>query len=198
MSGFALRDAAPEPADQYVVLHGVSWARYQLARELFDGGGVRMAYFKGALEIMSPSSRHEFLKKAIARLIEVFALERDVPLMGYGSTTFKSEYAERGLEPDECYCVGHELRDVPDVAIEVVLTSGGLDKLAIYAGLGVREVWMWRSERFELHALQGERYVVVDLSAVVPGIDFEQLASFVRQSNQHAAAKGYRDALRAG
>ena len=33
---------------------------------------------------------------------------------------------------------------VPDIAIEVVVTSGLVDKMAVYAGLGVPEVWLWR------------------------------------------------------
>jgi hypothetical protein len=30
------------------------------------------------------------------------ALERDVPLNGYGSTTFRKRAKERGIDPDEC------------------------------------------------------------------------------------------------
>src|SRR5687768_5601777 len=90
----------PRPApdnDQYVVLHGVEWKTYCALRELFDGPGVRMTYLKGALEIMSPSRRHEGYKTRIARLIELFALERALPLSGYGSTTFRNALEERGL-----------------------------------------------------------------------------------------------------
>ena len=62
----------------------------------------------------------------IARLVEMYAADRDAPLYGYGSTTFRRELKERGLEPDECYCVGADLRTYPDLAIEVVTTSGGI------------------------------------------------------------------------
>jgi hypothetical protein len=43
------------------------------------------------------------------------------------------------LEPDEWYCLG-ELHEVPDIALEIVLTSGGIDRLKIYQGLGVKAV----------------------------------------------------------
>jgi len=46
------------------------------------------------------------------------------------------------------------LKDLPDIAIEVVLTSGGIEKLPVYAGLGVREVWFWEDDAFHLHALR--------------------------------------------
>jgi Uma2 family endonuclease len=77
-----------------------------------------MTYLKGWLEIARTSKEHEVGKTQIARLLELFCLERDIPLYGYGSTTFRKEEKERGLEPDECYCRGAE-RDVPDIALEV-------------------------------------------------------------------------------
>jgi hypothetical protein len=102
--------------DQRVIVHGVSWGKYCLLGEVFDSPGIRLSYLEGVLEIMTLSPRHEFLKKLIARLIEIFALERNVPLQGYGSTTFRREAEERGLEPDECYCLGDApLRDAPDI-----------------------------------------------------------------------------------
>ncbi len=112
-------------------------------RELIDSPGIRMAFFDGVLEIMSPSRRHEVYKTQIARLLETYALERDVRLYGYGSTTFRSAPRETGLEPDECYVVGRQMDEYPDLAIEVALTSGGLPKLPLYERLQVREVWFW-------------------------------------------------------
>jgi Uma2 family endonuclease len=185
--------------DRFVVLHGVEWKTYCAVRELFDSPGIRMTYLKGALEIMSPSRRHEAYKTSIARLIELFALERDVPLLGYGSTTFRQALAERGLEPDECYVLGREMSDddYPDIALEVVLTSGGIDKLEVYRGLGVREVWFWQHGRFGIHRLGESGYEAQTRSAFLPTLDFEELAPFAAQADQHAALKAYRDLLRA-
>jgi hypothetical protein len=88
---------APSPdEDRFVVLHDVEWKTYCALRELLDGPGIRMTYLKGALEIISPSRRHEGFKKRIARLVELYALERRIPLAGYGSTTFKRAAKERG------------------------------------------------------------------------------------------------------
>lgn len=182
--------------DQRLVVHGVSWKDYVVLRELLDSPGLRMTYFKGALELMTPSPLHERLKKTIARLIEVYALERDVPLYGYGSTTFRREARERGLEPDECYVVGAELRDAPEIALEVVLTSGGLDKLPVYAGIGVREVWFFEDGAFHLHELRGGEYEQIASSNLVPGLDFELVAGLARRADQHEAVKEFRDTLR--
>src|SRR5580704_12864602 len=144
--------------EQRFLMHGVPWKTYVLLREALDVPGLRMTYFKGALELMSPSPEHERIKKMIARLVEMYAVEADTPLYAYGSTTFRRELKERGLEPDECYCVGADLERYPDIAIEVVVTSGGIEKLPIYEGLEVAEVWFWADEAraFQLYAL-GEK-----------------------------------------
>jgi Uma2 family endonuclease len=184
--------------DRRFILRGIPWQTYVSLREADDTPGLRMTYDRGELELMSPSPEHEDLKKTIARLIEVYAIERDVLLYGYGSTTFRRQAKERGLEPDECYCLGGKLRDVPDIAIEVVLTSGGIEKLPIYAELGVPEVWFWEDEAFHLHALRDDTYEEISASSVLPALDLAVVARFARTRDQHNAAKAFRDLLRQG
>ena len=184
--------------DRRFLLHGIPWQMYLSLREADDSPGLRMTYDRGNLELMSPSPEHEDLKTTLARLIEVYAIERDVPLYGYGSTTFRRQAKEQGLEPDECYCLGGKLREVPDFALEVVLTSGGLEKLPIYAGLGVPEVWFWEDEAFHVHALREGGYEKIPGSAILPGLDLAVVARFARTRDQHQAAKAFRDWLRRG
>ena len=187
----------PAGADSRIVVHGVTWEKYVALRELLDDHpGLRMTYLEGALEIMSPSPEHERQKKMIARLIETYAVERRVSLNGYGSTTFRKEARERGAEPDECYVVG-PLKDVPDIAIEVVLSSGGIDKLDVYAGLGVREVWFFASGRFSVYRLADDGYGEAQRSAFVPELDLELVTRFIDYEDQSEAVIAYRDALRA-
>ncbi len=188
----------PGPAgEQRLLLHDVSWRDYLVLRDLLDCPGLRMAYCEGALELMTPSEDHEHKKKLIARLVEIYAIERDVPLDGKGSATYRKEAARRGLEPDECYFVGPRAGSFPDIAIEVVIESGGIDKLDIYRGLGVKEVWFWQAGAFHLHALSGDGYRKVTRSELVPGLDFDALATFVRRDDQHPAVREFRDSLRA-
>ena len=183
-------------AEQRLVMYGVPWRDYCVLRELLDSPGLRMTYIEGTLELMTPSPLHERLKTTIARLVETFALERDVPLYGYGSTTFRSEAKERGLEPDECYVMGGELRESPDIALEVVVKSGGIDKLAVYAGLGVGEVWFFEDGSFHLYALAGQTYRAIDRSELVPELDFAELAALAMRPDQHEAVREYSRRLR--
>lgn len=190
-------DAGAEIGDEpRFTVYGVPWEAYVATRKAFDRPSLRLSYLAGALEFMSPSDLHESLKKRIARLVEIFALERDVPLYGYGSTTFRKRAKEAGLEPDECYVLGRELDKVPDLAIEVALTSGDVSKLEIYARLGVREVWFWTKAGFTLHALSGSSYERIQASRLIPQLDFELLSRYVTRTDQPKAIREYRDAIR--
>lgn len=125
------------------MVHGVTYAQYVALRDGLDIAGLRMTFCEGTLELVTPSPDHERAKKLVARLLELYAYLEDIRLYGYGSTTFRKEAKERGLEPDECYYFGEdfdaERRPFPDLAIEIVISSG-MDKLTAYAGLQVPEV----------------------------------------------------------
>ena len=181
------------------LLHDVPWWTYVALRDALDDTGVRMTYLEGALELMSPSDLHEEAKSILGRLLEIWAEALDVDLRAFGSTTFRREAKQRGLEPDECYTLGPKAKDgVPHVAIEVVVENPLLDKLAVYAGLGVREVWLWaENERtIRVHALVGETYESRERSALLPTLDLELLARFVRPGESHTAlARAYRAAI---
>lgn len=189
MATAAPLEIATAPGEQRMLLHGVSWKEYVLLRDLLDGPGLRMTYRKGVLELMSPSSEHELWKKNIARFLELYAHRRGIELYGYGSTTFKKEAKERGAEPDECYLVGKKLTDVPEIVIEVIHSSPLLDKLDVYAGLGVSEVWIFKDGAFAIHLLDGatSRYRAAPRSERVPDLDPAVLARFaVREDTPQA------------
>lgn len=185
--------------EQRLVLEGVTWQQYDALVTLFMNQfpALRMTYLAGTLELMTTSPEHERLKKIIARLIEAFAEELDLDLNGYGSATFRKEAAARGLEPDECYCLG-ELHDVPDITLEIVLTSGGIDKLKVYQGLGVQEVWFWENQQLSIYSLGDTEagYEATATSQLLPQLDPALLASFVDNPSQTQAVKAYRQALR--
>ncbi|MBX3233884.1 MAG: Uma2 family endonuclease [Labilithrix sp.] len=182
-----------EPArDQRMLLTGVSWDQYIALSELFNGRpSVRLTYIDGVLEIMTTGPLHERLKTLLARLLEVYALARGVRLHGYGSTTYRRKAKKRGLEPDECYFVGEVDGPFPHLAIEVAISSGGLDKLPVYAGLGVREVWIWKKGRLTVHRFQSGTYVPAVRSALLPALDLEELARFATIEDQPEAVAAY-------
>jgi Uma2 family endonuclease len=192
-------DPQPSIQESGLVLHNVTWEQYEALLTLFgdDQPGLRMNYLNGTLELWMPGREHERLKTLIARLIEAFAEEYDLELNGYGSTTFRKQAKERGLEPDECYCLG-ELKDVPDIAIEIAVTTRVVDRFEIYRGLGVREVWVWRNNALLFYSLQSpdQPYQVIPRSQILPQLDPELLIHYLGEMNQTQAVRSYRQNLR--
>jgi Uma2 family endonuclease len=198
-ASFSNRDDAPTE-DGIVALRGATWADYRRVVELKGDARVpRVAYLEGVLELMTPSRSHESLTSWIGRLVEVWCFENDIEFSPLGAWTLEEESEDRAIEPDECYIFGDNPADVPrpDLAIEVIWTSGGLDKLDIYRKIGVREVWIWRRGHLKAYSLRGDAYVEVANSEVLPGIDLDELVSFVDRPTASKAIRDYRAALQA-
>ena len=187
-----------QPAEeQRVIFYEVSWEQYELLSDMLNLEFTRMTYLEGSLEIiMTNSAEHERLKTIIARLIEAYAEQKNIELNGYGSTTFRRRAVKRGVEPDECYCLG-SLNEVPDIAIEIVISSGGIDKLEVYRGLGVKEVWFWENQQLSFYYLPDTDadYIQNSRSVLLPDLDPILLARFIGESNQTQAVKNYKLAL---
>ena len=186
-------------ADDRIVMYNVPWSHFEVQLALRgDASSPRMAYLDGALELMSPSKGHERMKSYLGRLLEVFALERELELSPYGGWTLKDAPELAGVEPDECYIVGPDQgKDRPDLAIEVIWTSGSIDKLEIYRRLEVGEVWFWKDGVLSVHVLSEGRYQPVERSALLPELDLALLCTFLDHRSATEAMRAFRTALRA-
>ena len=154
-------------------------------------------YLEGQLELLSPSFDHETRKKTLGRLIEAYAEERGLDLIGCGSWTVRKEAQARGVEADECYILGpiRNPPEVPDLAVEVIWTSGGIDKLDVYRGLGVPEVWLWRDRALRIYLLDGDAYRRSPRSRLLPELDPELIVRFMSYPSQTQAVRALRAAL---
>jgi Uma2 family endonuclease len=191
----------PDTLDQCVRLHDVGWDVYEaLVTDRGESSVPRMSYLEGELELMTPGADHEWEKTLLARLFEAWSDEVGIDVDGYGSWTIKEKRRQRGAEPDECYVLpepGRPRPKAPHIAIEVVKTSGGIDKLEIYRKLGVREVWFWEDGKLTFHLLRGEHYLRATRSALVPSLDPRFLVRFMKPGSQAAAVRALRKAMRA-
>jgi Uma2 family endonuclease len=184
-------------ADHRVVLAGVSWEHYEVELAMRGEKSMpRLAYLEGAMELMSPSRDHERITSYLGRLIELYAELQDIELSPYRSWTLKNG-RNAGGDPDECYVVGEDQTKArPDLVIEVIWTSGGLDKLEIYKRLGIDEVWFWIDGRIEVHALRAGEYQRAVRSRWLPGLDLELMCTFLDRRSLHVAKHDFREALR--
>ncbi len=192
-----LLQTVQEVKEQRFLLSGVTWEQYETLRSTLDEShsGLRMFYLEGMLELFMPSRDHELNKTTFGRLLEYFGLEKNIRLYGYGSTTYRNRAKERGLEPDESYAVGTQ-KEIPDIAIEVIITSGLLDKLEIYRGLGVGEVWVWQEGQLLIYRLRENQYEQIPRSEFLPELDLALLIRCAAIPDQHDAVIAFRDALR--
>ena len=136
---------------QKVILSGVSWDTYeQLLTEHNEDNGTHFFFNNGELEIMVLSYEH--LSHILTLFIEFIASEMEIDIEGAGSTTFQRKDLAKGFEPDACFYIrnperirGKKRLDLrqdppPDLVIEVDISSPALDKLPIYAAIGVLEI----------------------------------------------------------
>ncbi len=155
----------------------------------------RFYYDRGVMEILSPSRKHETLGEVIALLVELLAAEMDIDLESAGSTTFKREDLLRGFEPDKCFYFSENIEIVrgrdsldldagdppPDLVVEIDITSPSLDKLPIYARLGVREVWRYSGGQFVILGLEEGGYAESVESRFLPALTRSGLERFVEE-----------------
>lgn len=183
-----------ESTDQRVILRGVSWKTYEcLLADHQDRRVPRLAYDGGMLEIMSPSAGHEVIGRMTGLLVNIVAEEQGIDVVDTGSTTFKREDLQRGFEPDGSFYVRNEGRirgkseinmtadPPPDLVIEIDVTSYSLDKLPIYAQVGVPEVWRHDGARFQILRFEGAEYVEAAESGVLPSLNAAVLTGFVAE-----------------
>jgi Uma2 family endonuclease len=146
------------------------------------------------LEVMSPSSEHESISYYLGLLVALFAEETGTDVYGVGSTTFRRTDAQRGFEPDACFYVQNEesirgksridldVDPPPDLVIEVDITNPSLDKLPIYAQIGVSEVWRYDGDDLSFFTLDNEEFSEVEASIVLPPITARTASNLVEKS----------------
>ena len=160
-------------SDDVRLEQNVSWAAFEAFLVARGEKSPRVAYLEGTLETMSPGPNHEHLRKALAMIVEDYLGSLGGDWTGVGAWLLKNKKAKVGLEPDECYVFGHPKKNRPDLAIEVIWTSGSVKKLEIYCRLGVPEVWSWKNHRFSVYVLgRGGEYEERDRSVCLPDFDF--------------------------
>ena len=200
------------PAGGRLILYDVSWEEYeQLLHELRDRA-LRVSYFRGRLEIMSPSLPHERPKEFLLQLARIVADEMDLTLETAGSTTFKDEQLKMGAEPDTCFYVENAAQIIgreeinlmtdppPDVVVEIDIWSESVGKMEFYAAIGVSEFWRYRKGRLYIYHLSEQGYVEAPASRAFPLLTAEVLTRFLEQNKsdgQSATLRAFREWLRA-
>jgi Uma2 family endonuclease len=167
--------------DKLFICSNTSWDEYEaILQEKANSSAYRISFFNGVLKIMSPSRNHEIIKDFIYLLIISYCDAIELDYYPLGSTTLKQKDKSVGKEPDTSFCF-NSLKQIPDLAAEVIFSSGSIEDLEKYQKLGVKEVWFWINERLEIYVLRDDNYQEQNSSYNLADLDRKLLEKYINQ-----------------
>lgn len=183
--------------DQRIIQSERTWEQFALIRQGFEHSGVKLFYHDGVIEILMPGREHELVSAVIALLLGIFFVEQEIEFEPTGSMD-QEKVGEAFVQADQSYCFGAS-KPIPDLSIEVVFTSSGINKLARYQVLAVPEVWFWEEGRFSLYHWREAGYQQIYQSELpeLARLDIELLTRCVSigQTSRLEAVKAFRNGI---
>ncbi len=202
-----------EMSETRTVLENVRWETFVELAEQRRGSVPRMTFDEGVLELMSPRRQHENIGSLIGRLVETYTEVLDIEICSVASTTFKRKDLQKAFEADESYYIEHAeqirrkeevdltIDPPPDLVIEVEITSSAIQKLKLFAAMGVPEVWRHDGERLQMYVLSAGQYVSIDSSNGVRGLTAAMIDAILEKRfefGETALVRGFRNSLKSG
>jgi len=196
MSITLLKEIDADIEQRFLLPRNYTWQEFEVLENLLTAShGLRITYLDGWIELMTLGEPHELIKKSLAILLEAYLIMMGIEFIPVGSATRRGEAKGTSFEPDESYYLG-EKKANPDLAIEVVLTSGNLRKLEKYRRFQIPEVWIWEDNRLSVYALINDNYQAVPRSQLLPELDLDLLVRCVQMPSRLEAMNTFRDGLR--
>ncbi|MCF4967746.1 Uma2 family endonuclease [Nostoc sp. CMAA1605] len=175
----ALDKNTSTPEQRFLLPGYYTWEEFETIENLTaDAAGLRITYFDGCIEFMTLGEQHEMIKSVIGILLALYFFEKGINFIPVGSATRRAKEKSASFEPDESYYIG-EKKENPDLAIEVNITSGSIDKLEKYKRFNITEVWFWENNQFLLFHLRNDNYEQISQSELLPDLDIELLAKCI-------------------
>ena len=178
-------------AEQHFTCRGLTWHQFKAIQASFENvPNVRLFYCEGVLEIVGISKPHEAFQWIIGLLLGIYFEVKEIEFFPSGAY---SQIVEDKVEyqSDLSYCFGTD-KDVPDLCIEVVITSGSPIKLQKYRLMGVQEVWFWEDGTLQLYHLREQGYERITNSELLPELDLSLLKRCILFASPLEALKEFR------
>jgi Uma2 family endonuclease len=178
--------------EQRLLMPGTyNWQEFEALEALLaESPGLRITYLDGSIELMTLGESHEQIKSLIGMFLEAYFIASNIEFIPVGSATRRGEAKETSFEPDESYYLGTK-KENPDLAIEVILTSGNLAKLEKYRRFQIPEVWLWEDNQLRVYQLTSDSYQLVENSPLLPQLDLELLVRCVQMPSRLEAMKAF-------
>ncbi|MBE9106343.1 Uma2 family endonuclease [Nostoc cf. edaphicum LEGE 07299] len=186
-----LENAVNLPEEQRFFRHGLTWEQFKAIQASFENvPGVRLFYCDGVLEIVTIGKPHEAIKCLIAALLITYFEIKGIEFFPSGSfSQIISKIVE--YQADLSYCFEND-KPIPDLCIEVVITSGSPIKLQKYKLMGVPEVWFWEDGTIEVYCLREQEYEKVVNSELLAELDLSLLNRCLLLSSPLEAIREFR------
>jgi len=184
-----------ERLDEPILIDGLTWREFKVVEVLLSRPGIRLSFLDGVFEIRRISGRkHQTVKERISTQVNLYLEYAGIDFTPTGSVTLESETEKVKREADQSYELGSN-RERPDLVVEVVVTSGGINKLEAYKRLQISEVWFWENGRLRLYSLAEDGYAEVDRSFVLPDLDIVLFSRCINIENHLQAMREFRQAI---
>jgi Uma2 family endonuclease len=182
--------------EQRLLMPGTyNWEEFEALEALLaESPGLRITYLDGLIELMTLGEPHELIKKSLAILLEAYFTAIEIEFIPVGSATRRGKAKGTSFEPDESYYLGTK-KENPDLAIEVILTSGNLKKLEKYRRFQIPEVWLWEKEQLQVYYLGADGYELLERSQLLPNLDLDLLVRCIQMPSRLEAMKTFMAAV---
>jgi Uma2 family endonuclease len=185
-------------AENRTQLQHISWQTFKLMlAEMGSERKNRIFYDSGIIEIMTPLMLHENSNRLIEVFVGVMCEELGLEIKRTGSLTLTRDDLERGGEPDSSYYIQNEafVRDKeninlekdppPDLVLEIEYSRSAINKLNLYASMGIPEFWRFNGTVLRIYQLSGKQYTEIQISPTFNPILVTEIPRFIQQAKQN-------------
>lgn len=156
-----------------------SWGQLEAMEALMaDVPALGISYLNEWVELITHGSEHERIKTNLCSLLETYFFNKGLSFIHQSSTTYRDKSKSVCFKIEESYYIGKK-KELPDIAIEVVMLKSEIDQLEKYKRLKITEIWFWENNRLSLYHLGNENYEQMSHSEFLPELDIDLLARCV-------------------
>lgn len=185
------------PGETRVLLENITWQTFKtMLAEMGSERANKISYRQGNIEIMTPQKPHESSNRLIEVFVGVLCEELGLEVNRVGSLTLTRDDLEYGAEPDSSYYIQNELLvrekenidlafdPPPDLVLEVEYSRPKIDKLKLYAAMGIPEFWRYNGTTLRVYILANGQYSETQTSPTFAVIPIKEIPRFIEESKK--------------
>ena len=143
---------------------------------------------------MTPLMSHENSNRFIEVFVGVLCEELGLEIKRTGSLTLTRDDLEQGAEPDSSYYIQNEslvrgkenidlaIDPPPDLVLEVEYSRSKIDKLQLYAAMGIPEFWRYNGNVLRIYQLKLGQYAEEGNSSTFSPVPVAEIPRFLKES----------------